>query len=95
MNTGNYGFKSNNSSRPANAAGFPIHNVVHRSRLDMVAARHTHSPYGMAWSEIPTTRGRVIPRTVVRQRKSVLHMRQGGVLPRTVVRQRKSVFPHA
>lgn len=37
-------------SRPANAAGFLIHSAVHKSRPDVDAACHTHSPYGMAWS---------------------------------------------
>ena len=39
-----------NTSRPANAAGFQIHSAVHRARPDVVAACHTHSPYGKAWS---------------------------------------------
>lgn len=37
-------------SRPANAAGFLIHAPVHRARPDVVAACHTHSIHGMAWS---------------------------------------------
>lgn len=36
--------------RPANAAGFLIHSAVHRAREDVVAACHTHSVHGMAWS---------------------------------------------
>ena len=39
-----------NMSRPANAAGFLIHSAVHKARPDVVAAAHTHSPYGKAWS---------------------------------------------
>ncbi|WYZ35392.1 hypothetical protein EsH8_X_000039 [Colletotrichum jinshuiense] len=39
-----------NMSRPANAAGFLIHSAVHKARPDVIAACHTHSPYGMAWS---------------------------------------------
>ncbi|KAI9684607.1 MAG: hypothetical protein M1822_005695 [Bathelium mastoideum] len=39
-----------NRSRPANAAGFLIHSAIHRTRPDVVAACHTHSPYGKAWS---------------------------------------------
>lgn len=39
-----------NLSMPANAAGFLIHSAVHRARPDVVAACHTHSPYGKAWS---------------------------------------------
>ncbi|KAK8213569.1 hypothetical protein M8818_002871 [Zalaria obscura] len=39
-----------NMSRPANAAGFLIHSAVHKARPDVVAACHTHSPYGKAWS---------------------------------------------
>ena len=35
---------------PANAAGFLIHSAVHKARPDAVAACHTHSPYGKAWS---------------------------------------------
>lgn len=37
-------------SRPANAAGFLIHSAVHKARPDVVAACHTHSPAGKAWS---------------------------------------------
>ena len=37
-------------NRPANAAGFFIHAAVHKSRPDVAAAAHMHSPYGMAWS---------------------------------------------
>lgn len=37
-------------SKPANAAGFLIHSAVHKARLDVIAACHTHSPHGMAWS---------------------------------------------
>ncbi|WQF85539.1 Putative class II aldolase/adducin [Colletotrichum destructivum] len=39
-----------NMSRPANAAGFLIHSAVRRARPDVIAACHTHSPHGMAWS---------------------------------------------
>lgn len=39
-----------NMSRPANAAGFLIHSAVHKEREDVIAACHTHSPYGKAWS---------------------------------------------
>ncbi|KAI0170790.1 class II aldolase/adducin N-terminal [Pestalotiopsis sp. NC0098] len=39
-----------NTSRPANAAGFLIHSAVHKARPDVVAACHTHSVHGMAWS---------------------------------------------
>ena len=39
-----------NRSRPANAAGFLIHSAIHRARPDVVAACHTHSRFGKAWS---------------------------------------------
>lgn len=39
-----------NMRRPANAAGFLIHSAVHRAREDVIAACHTHSVHGMAWS---------------------------------------------
>lgn len=39
-----------NMSSPANAAGFLIHSAVHKARPDVIAACHTHSPYGKAWS---------------------------------------------
>lgn len=42
--------RAGNMSRPANAAGFLIHSAVHKARPDVIAACHTHSPYGMAWS---------------------------------------------
>lgn len=39
-----------NMRRPANAAGFLIHSAVHKARPDVIAACHTHSIHGMAWS---------------------------------------------
>lgn len=42
--------QSGNMRLPANAAGFLIHSAVHRARDDVVAACHTHSVHGMAWS---------------------------------------------
>ncbi|USW52097.1 Putative class II aldolase/adducin [Septoria linicola] len=44
-----------NMSRPANAAGFLIHSAVHKVRPDVIAACHTHSPHGMAWSSFART----------------------------------------
>ncbi|KAM0547248.1 hypothetical protein ACHAPJ_010510 [Fusarium lateritium] len=41
---------SGNMRRPANAAGFLIHSAVHKARPDVIAACHTHSVHGMAWS---------------------------------------------
>lgn len=35
-----------------NAAAFAIHSAVHRARPDIVAAAHTHSIYGKAWSAL-------------------------------------------
>lgn len=37
-------------SRLTNAAGSLIHAPVHKARPDVVAACHTHSIHGMAWS---------------------------------------------
>ncbi|KFY84342.1 hypothetical protein V500_09386 [Pseudogymnoascus sp. VKM F-4518 (FW-2643)] len=39
-----------NTSLPANAAGFQIHSAVHKARPDVIAACHTHSKAGKAWS---------------------------------------------
>lgn len=39
-----------NMKRPANAAGFLIHSAVHKARPDVIAACHTHSKAGKAWS---------------------------------------------
>jgi ribulose-5-phosphate 4-epimerase/fuculose-1-phosphate aldolase len=36
--------------RPVNRAAFAIHSALHRARPDIVAAAHSHSPYGKAWS---------------------------------------------
>jgi ribulose-5-phosphate 4-epimerase/fuculose-1-phosphate aldolase len=36
--------------KPINQAGFVIHSAVHAARPDVVAAAHTHSTYGKAWS---------------------------------------------
>ncbi|MDF2682227.1 MAG: ribulose-5-phosphate 4-epimerase-like epimerase or aldolase [Brevibacillus sp.] len=35
-----------------NIAAFAIHNEVHEARPDVVAAAHSHSRYGMAWSTL-------------------------------------------
>ena len=36
--------------RPLNRAAFAIHAALHEARPDVVAAAHTHSTYGKAWS---------------------------------------------
>ncbi|MEJ1976383.1 MAG: class II aldolase/adducin family protein [Acetobacteraceae bacterium] len=36
--------------RPVNRAAFAIHSAIHEARPDVVAAAHTHSTYGKAWS---------------------------------------------
>ncbi|MGI4952807.1 MAG: class II aldolase/adducin family protein [Janthinobacterium lividum] len=38
--------------RPVNRAAFAIHAAIHAARLDVVAAAHTHSTYGKAWSTL-------------------------------------------
>jgi len=37
---------------PLNAAAFAIHSQVHAARPDVVAAAHSHSKYGRAWSTL-------------------------------------------
>jgi len=37
---------------PVNAAAFAIHSRVHAARPDVVAAAHSHSTYGKAWSSL-------------------------------------------
>jgi ribulose-5-phosphate 4-epimerase/fuculose-1-phosphate aldolase len=37
---------------PVNAAAFAIHSQVHAARPDVVAAAHSHSLYGKAWSSL-------------------------------------------
>ena len=37
---------------PVNAAAFAIHSRVHQTREDAVAAAHSHSTYGRAWSTL-------------------------------------------
>ena len=37
---------------PVNTAAFVIHSRVHAARADAVAAAHTHSTYGRAWSTL-------------------------------------------
>ncbi|MGF6261031.1 ribulose-5-phosphate 4-epimerase/fuculose-1-phosphate aldolase [Paraburkholderia youngii] len=37
---------------PVNAAAFAIHSRVHQTRGDAVAAAHSHSTYGRAWSTL-------------------------------------------
>ena len=38
--------------RPVNRAAFAIHAAIHTARPDVVAAAHTHSTYGKAWSTL-------------------------------------------
>jgi ribulose-5-phosphate 4-epimerase/fuculose-1-phosphate aldolase len=38
--------------RAVNAAAFAIHSQVHAARPDVVAAAHSHSPYGKCWSTL-------------------------------------------
>jgi ribulose-5-phosphate 4-epimerase/fuculose-1-phosphate aldolase len=38
--------------RPINQAAFAIHSQVHAARPDVVAAAHSHSVYGKAWSSL-------------------------------------------
>ncbi len=37
---------------PINQAGFAIHSAIHKARPDVVAAAHSHSLYGKAWSAL-------------------------------------------
>jgi ribulose-5-phosphate 4-epimerase/fuculose-1-phosphate aldolase len=37
---------------PINQAGFAIHSAIHKARPDVVAAAHSHSIYGKAWSTL-------------------------------------------
>jgi ribulose-5-phosphate 4-epimerase/fuculose-1-phosphate aldolase len=37
---------------PLNRAAFVIHSAVHAARPDVVAAAHSHSPFGKAWSAL-------------------------------------------
>jgi len=41
-------------NRPINTAGFTIHSALHRARPDVIAAAHTHSTYGKAFSALGT-----------------------------------------
>ncbi len=38
--------------RPVNRAAFAIHSALHRARPDVVAAAHSHSIHGKAWSTL-------------------------------------------
>ena len=38
--------------RPVNAAAFVIHSQIHAARPDVIAAAHSHSMYGKAWSTL-------------------------------------------
>jgi ribulose-5-phosphate 4-epimerase/fuculose-1-phosphate aldolase len=42
-------------NRPVNQAAFAIHSQVHAARPDVVAAAHSHSTYGRAWSTLGRT----------------------------------------
>lgn len=47
-----HGGKIVSGSGPINRAGFAIHSAIHRVRPDVVAAAHSHSLYGKAWSTL-------------------------------------------
>lgn len=38
--------------QPVNRAAFAIHSAIHAARPDVIAAAHTHSTYGKAWSTL-------------------------------------------
>lgn len=40
---------------PVNQVAFAIHAAIHEARPDVVAAAHTHSLYGKAWSTLGRT----------------------------------------
>src|SRR3954468_5999200 len=39
-------------SQPGNRAAFVLHSAIHQARPDVVAAAHSHSPYGKAFSSL-------------------------------------------
>jgi ribulose-5-phosphate 4-epimerase/fuculose-1-phosphate aldolase len=39
-------------SKPVNRAAFVLHSAIHQARPDVVAAAHSHSPYGKAFSSL-------------------------------------------
>jgi ribulose-5-phosphate 4-epimerase/fuculose-1-phosphate aldolase len=39
-------------SQPVNRAAFVIHSAIHQARPDVVAAAHSHSPYGKSFSSL-------------------------------------------
>lgn len=39
-------------TRPVNRAAFVIHSAIHEARPDVVAAAHSHSPYGKSFSSL-------------------------------------------
>ena len=39
-------------TRPVNTAAFMIHAAIHQARPDVMAAAHSHSTYGRAWSAL-------------------------------------------
>ncbi len=38
--------------KPINQAGFVIHSAIHAAHPEVIAAAHTHSTYGKAWSAL-------------------------------------------
>ena len=39
-------------SQPVNTAAFVLHSAIHQARPDVIAAAHSHSPYGKAFSSL-------------------------------------------
>jgi ribulose-5-phosphate 4-epimerase/fuculose-1-phosphate aldolase len=48
----NHGGEVVHGDAPVNQAAFAIHSQVHAARPDVVAAAHSHSTYGRAWSAL-------------------------------------------
>ncbi|OJJ32853.1 hypothetical protein ASPWEDRAFT_42888 [Aspergillus wentii DTO 134E9] len=62
-------------SRPANAAGFQIHGVLHKLYPHVNAACHTHSKYGKAWSTFAK------PLDMINQDVTMFHNEAQAVYP--------------
>lgn len=66
-------------AHPLNTAAFAIHSRVHEARPDVVAAAHTHSIYGRAWSTLGRPLGTITQDSCAFHNDHVVYDDYGGV----------------
>ncbi len=65
---------------PVNAAAFAIHAAIHEARPDVVAAAHTHSIHGRAWSALGRPIGMISQDACMFWNDHAVHADDGGAV---------------